>query len=234
MKKISILFILASLLTSQLTAQQQPSSGVSLNTAVDSASYALGIFNGLGLRDHFNSFPGEEINYNALTESLILALKGDLDALKMTQEFAQVYLQSYVMDATVRDAEAAKEEEALFFAENKTRDGVVTTASGLQYKIVEPGEGDSPSIDDKVTIHYMGILTNGTLFDSTYDRGEPLTYGVAQMISGLSEGLLLMKTGSKYVFWIPSKLAYGDQGAPPKIKPNSMLIFEVVLLSFEK
>jgi len=233
MKRISILFILAALLTSQLAAQQT-SSGISLKNAVDSASYALGMNIGTGMREQFKTFPGGKINLDALAEAYLHALKGESEALIMNMEFAQTYIQSFLMDATVRDAETAKAEETRFFAENKNRDGIITTASGLQYKVVTQGEGEKPKPDDTVVLHYIGALLDGTVFQSSYDRPEPLKMAAGQFISGLAEGLQLMPVGSKYVFWIPSELAYGSQGAEPKIKPNTMLIFEVELLEIEK
>jgi FKBP-type peptidyl-prolyl cis-trans isomerase FkpA/FKBP-type peptidyl-prolyl cis-trans isomerase FklB len=234
MRKIGILFIIAAIITSQLAAQQQISSGVSLKTAVDTASYALGMNIGMGMREQFSTFPGGKVNFDVLAAAYVHALKGENDMLIMDMEFAQNFLQSYVMDATVREAEAAKAEEMQFFTENKNRDGIVTTKSGLQYKIVTQGEGEKPTVEGQVVMHYIGVLLDGTPFQSSYDRGEPLTIGAGQMISGLTEGLLLMPVGSKYVFWIPSELAYGTEGAPPKIKPNTALIFEVELLGIEK
>jgi len=233
MKKISILFILAAIIISPLAAQQKTSSGIRLTSAVDSACYAIGMSHGLGLRDQMATFPGGQANFHAVAEAFLYAITGDIEALQINPELAQAFLQAYIMEATTKDAEAAKIEEALYLAENKTREGVITTESGLQYKVVKQGEGEKPTIDDIVTVHYIGILLDGTIFQSSYERGEPLTMGVTQFISGWAEGLQLMPVGSTYVFWIPSELAYGEQGKG-RIKPNTMLIFEVVLLSFEK
>jgi len=233
MKRISTLFILATILTSHLAAQQT-SSGVSLKNVVDSASYALGMNVGMGMREQFLTFPGGKVNFDALAEAYIHAIRGETDALIMNKEFAQTFLQSYLMAASVRDAENAKEEGIRFFAENKNRAGVITTESGLQYNVVTQGEGEKPTSEDTVVLHYIGALLDGTVFQSSYDRGEPLKMEAGNFISGLSEGLQLMPVGSKYVFWIPSELAYGAEGAEPKIKPNTTLIFEVELLGIEK
>jgi len=233
MKRISMLFILVAILTSQLAAQQI-SSGFSLKNAVDSASYAVGINIGTGMREQFKTFPGGKINLDALAEAYIHALKGETDALIMDVEFAQAFFQSYIMDATVRDAETAKVEEIRFFAENKNREGVITTASGLQYKVVTQGEGEKPTSDDTVVLHYIGAFLDGTVFQSSYDRPEPYKMAAGEFISGLAEGLQLMPVGSKYVLWIPAELAYGTEGREPKIKPNATLIFEVELLDIEK
>ena len=233
MKKISIIFILTAIITSPLAAQQQSSSGISLNTAGDSACYAIGMSHGLGLRDQMATFPGGQANFHAVAEAFVYAITGDIEALQINPELAQAFLQAYIMESTTKEAEAAKIEEALYLAENKTREGVITTESGLQYKVVKQGEGKKPTIDDKVTVHYIGILLDGTIFQSSYERGEPLTMDVTQFISGWAEGLQLMPIGSTYVFWIPSELAYGEQGKG-RIKPNTMLIFEVELLGIEK
>ena len=233
MRKISIIFILTAIITSPLAAQQQSSSGISLNTAGDSACYAIGMSHGLGLREQMATFPGGQANFHAVAEAFLYAITGNMEALQINPDFAQAFLQAYIMDATMKEAEAAKLEESLYLAENKTREGVITTESGLQYKIIIQGEGEKPTIDDKVTVHYMGILMDGSIFQSSHERGEPLTMEVSQFIDGWAEGLQLMPTGSKYIFWIPSELAYGEQGQG-RIKPNTMLFFEVELLGIEK
>ena len=108
--------------------------------------------------------------------------------------------------------------------------GVQTTYSGLQYEVIRPGTGKRPSTFNKVKVHYHGRLTNGTVFDSSVQRGQPATFGVGQVIPGWTEGLQLMQEGAKYRFTIPPNLAYGAKGAPPKIGPNETLIFDVELL----
>jgi FKBP-type peptidyl-prolyl cis-trans isomerase len=123
-----------------------------------------------------------------------------------------------------------QEEGAAFYEENLAKEGVVTTESGLQYEVIEEGDGPTPSADDRVSIHYRGTLLDGTEFDSSYDRGEPTEFGVTAVIAGFSEGLQLMKVGSHYRFFIQSSLAYGAQGSPPTIGPNATLIFEVEML----
>ena len=115
-------------------------------------------------------------------------------------------------------------------AENAKKDGVVTTESGLQYEVLTKGSGASPTADDSVTVHYTGTLIDGTIFDSSVERGEPATFGVTQVIAGWTEALQLMSVGDKLRLVIPSDLAYGLRGAGPSIGPNSTLIFEVELL----
>ncbi len=121
-----------------------------------------------------------------------------------------------------------------FLAENKAKDGVVETASGLQYIVLTQGEGPSPAAADRVTVHYEGKLLDGTVFDSTYERGEPAEFVLDSVISGWTEGVQLMKVGSKYRFFIPSDLAYGGRGAGQDIGPNATLTFEVELISIEQ
>jgi FKBP-type peptidyl-prolyl cis-trans isomerase len=120
-----------------------------------------------------------------------------------------------------------------WLAANATREGVVTTASGLQYKVLEKGKGKSPLLQDQVTVHYEGHKIDGTSFDSSYDRGEPATFPLSNVIRGWQEGLQLMKPGAKYELYIPSGLAYGPQGMPPTIAPDEVLLFTVELISIQ-
>ncbi|NRB70265.1 MAG: FKBP-type peptidyl-prolyl cis-trans isomerase, partial [Vibrio sp.] len=129
----------------------------------------------------------------------------------------------------VLGSKAAKEGKA-FLEENAKKDGVKVTESGLQYEVIEAGEGDSPSEDDIVEVHYEGTLVNGEVFDSSYERGEPTVFPLNRVIPGWTEGLQLMKEGAKYRFVIPAELAYGDREVGGQIPPNSTLIFTVELL----
>ena len=228
MKKITVLFILATLFVSPLAAQQQ----TILSSAVDSACYAIGIMNGTGLKESMNQFPGGKYNLNAIAEAFVQVMTDDTQSLLMNLEEAQSYLQAFVMEITIKEAEAAKEEEIRFLAENKSKEGVITTESGLQYKFIQKGEGDKPGLNDNVTVHYTGSLLDGTVFDSSITRGEPQTLTVSRVITGWIELLQLMPLGSKVLAWIPSELGYGAQGSGP-IKPNSTLVFELELLGIE-
>ena len=120
--------------------------------------------------------------------------------------------------------------ENSFLEENATKEGVSVTDSGLQYKVLLEGTGKSPAATDRVTVHYEGTLTDGTVFDSSYDRGQPIDFGLNQVIRGWTEGVQLMKEGAKYKFFIPSELAYGPRGAGGVIGPNEDLIFTVELI----
>ena len=121
-----------------------------------------------------------------------------------------------------------------FLEQNAKNDSVVVTKSGLQYMVLEEGNGTKPGPTDKVTVHYTGKLLDGTVFDSSVERGEPATFGLDQVIPGWTEGLQLMSEGSKYRLFIPSELAYGSKGAGSDILPNSTLIFDVELIKVEK
>jgi len=135
-------------------------------------------------------------------------------------------------EAERRATEGAANAEAgeAFLAENAAREGVTVTESGLQYEVLRDGDGPTPGPQDRVRIHYKGTLIDGTQFDSSYDRGEPTTFGVNGVIAGFSEGLQLMPVGSQYRFYIPSDLGYGPNGSGPNIGPNATLVFEVELL----
>lgn len=182
----------------------------------------------------------ESFNMNAFIAAFAGALNDESPLIQnsesliqdASQKAAQVKEARAAEDMKVQYAEQIAEGEK-FMAENKTKDGVVTLPSGLQYKVITQGTGEIPSGTDQVTVHYNGTLLDGTVFDSSVERGEPTTFGVNQVIKGWTEALQLMPVGSKWILYIPYDLAYGgrDQGA---IKPFSNLIFEVELISVEK
>ena len=120
-----------------------------------------------------------------------------------------------------------------FLAENASKDGVTTTESGLQYKVLEEGNGDSPTQSSTVKVHYEGRLIDGTIFDSSYQRGEPVSFPLNAVIAGWTEGLQLMQVGAKHELYIPFELAYGKKGSPPRVPPFATLIFKVELLDIE-
>ena len=124
----------------------------------------------------------------------------------------------------------ANEVEITYLAENGEKEGVTTTESGLQYKVITSGDGEKPTAADQVTVHYHGMLTDGTVFDSSVDRGQPASFGVTQVIKGWTEALQLMSVGDKWKLTIPANLAYGDQGYGGMIGPGATLVFEVELL----
>ena len=234
MKKISVLVATVIVAMSASFTSCDSHKSASLKTAVDSASYAIGINTGANYRTNLKTLPGGEANIDDLIAGFIQAIKGDSAAMKMTPETAQQYLQTYFVEASAKEAAQNKEAGEKFLAENKTKEGVITTESGLQYKVEKEGTGEKPTAADHVKVHYTGTLLDGTKFDSSVDRGEPAEFGVSQVIRGWTEGLQIMPAGSKYIFWIPSDLAYGERGAGQDIKPNSVLKFEVELLEVIK
>ena len=143
---------------------------------------------------------------------------------------AQGILQNYFTKQQAKAGQGSIQEGQKFLSENSQRDGVVSLESGLQYEIITPSEGAKPTLDDQVTTHYHGTLLDGTVFDSSVDRGQPASFGVTQVIKGWTEALQLMSVGDKWKLTIPSNLAYGDQGAGGMIGPGATLIFEVELL----
>lgn len=233
MKKISVL-VATAIVAMGITSCGDSHKSASLKTAADSVSYAIGISTGAGYKENLKTLPGDPANVDDLIAGFIQAIKGDSSAMKMTPQAAQAYVQTYFMEASARDAKETKEEGEKFLAENKSKKDVFTTESGLQYQVVTEGTGDKPTATDKVKVHYTGTLLDGTKFDSSVDRGEPMEFPVNGVIKGWTEVLQLMPVGSKYIVWIPSDLAYGERGAGQDIKPNSTLKFEIELLEIVK
>lgn len=203
------------------------------SSQAERGSYAIGLDMGASL-SHFR----DEIDVAALIEGLTDTLTGreprltQQEAVTVMQEFATTLRERA---STRRDAltETNLAKGEAFLAENKGKDGVVTTESGLQYEVLQPGTGATPTADDRVTVHYRGTLLDGTEFDSSYERGEPAAFEVGKIIPGWTEALQLMKVGAKYRLFIPPPLAYGENGAGDVIGPNATLIFEVELLGIE-
>lgn len=234
MKKISVLVATAIVAMGMGFTSCDSHKSASLKTAADSVSYAIGISTGAGYKENLKTLPGDPANVDDLIAGFIQAIKGDSSAMKMTPQAAQTYIQTYFMEASARDSKKTKEEGEKFLAENKTKKDVITTESGLQYQVVTEGTGAKPTASDVVKVHYTGTLLDGTKFDSSVDNGEPAQFPVGGVIKGWTEVLQLMPVGSKYIVWIPSELAYGEQGAGRDIKPNSTLKFEIELLDIVK
>jgi FKBP-type peptidyl-prolyl cis-trans isomerase FklB len=155
------------------------------------------------------------------------------DSLDISKEQGKKILQEYFEKIAAEKQEKVNKAEMAFLTENATKEGVITTESGLQYEILSSGDGKSPNSTDQVTVHYHGTLMDGTVFDSSVDRGEPATFPVTGVIPGWTEALQLMSIGDKWKLTIPSNLAYGERGAG-SIGPNAILIFEVELLEINK
>lgn len=190
-------------------------------------SYGLGLSLGSNLKR--NGVDPGEVDLDQFIRGFKDAAGGTA---QMTENDARNAIMAYQSEARKRMAENNKKAAEQFLAANKSREGVVTTASGLQYKVLSEGAGDSPKANDQVTVHYKGTLLDGTEFDSSYKRGQPATFGVGQVIKGWTEALQLMKPGAKWQLFIPPELAYGEAGRPG-IPPNSLLQFEVELISVQ-
>jgi FKBP-type peptidyl-prolyl cis-trans isomerase len=204
-----------------------------LTTFAQKSSYAIGVNVASSL-----SQVKDDLDQAAFFQGLRDALAGR--DLLLSDEEAQQVMQEFTKNMQTRqaaDRSAAStrnlEEGRAFLAKNKEQEGVITTASGLQYRVLREGTGPSPKATDRVTVNYSGKLIDGTEFDSSYKRGEPATFAVNGVIKGWSEALQLMKVGGKYELFIPSDLAYGERGAGQSIGPNATLIFEVELLKIE-
>jgi FKBP-type peptidyl-prolyl cis-trans isomerase FkpA/FKBP-type peptidyl-prolyl cis-trans isomerase FklB len=234
MKKFSLLAMMAMVIGGIAFSSCDSKKSVSLKSGVDSTSYIIGASYGAGLRENIKTFPGDPGNIDALIAGFLDGANGDSIHLGMDMQAAQAYVQQYFQNAQNLAAEVTKAEGEKFLAENKTKSGVITTESGLQYKVITEGTGIKPLAEDTVKVHYTGKLLDGTTFDSSVDRGEPISFPLNGVIRGWSEGVQLMPVGSKYVFWIPSDLAYGPQPPSQLIKPNSTLEFEVELLEVIK
>jgi FKBP-type peptidyl-prolyl cis-trans isomerase FklB len=225
MKK-SVLIVLLSVLAWNLAAQKKVGK-VKIENERDSVSYALGV----SIATNLKAQNINEINPLAMAKALedVYADKNVM----MTPDQANEVIQKFFDKKESTKYQSTIDEGKKFLAENAKKEGVVTLPSGLQYKVIEPGTGKTPVATDKVKTHYRGTLIDGTVFDSSYDRGEPLVFGVTQVIKGWTEALMLMKEGAKWELYIPADLAYGsrDMGT---IKPFSTLIFTVELISIEK
>ena len=205
-----------------------PKPKFALRNENDTVSYSIGVSIGQSLKTQGL----DSVN----VEALALALRSvyQSDSLLIASEQANHLLSGYFQNLQAKKAEAAKQASLKFLAENKAKPGVVTLPSGLQYQVLKEGTGATPKATDKVTAHYRGTLLDGTVFDSSYDRNQPLAIGVSEVVAGWTEALQLMKVGAKWKLFIPSELAYGERGSPPVIAPNSALIFEMELLSIGK
>jgi len=206
---------------------------VPLKTRKEKFSYALGMDIGNKVGPSLKQ-QSVEVDPNLVSQGLQDAMSGTKT--RLTPEEAQAVLREVQTEVNKQRQEkmqqAAAEGEA-FLTANKSKEGVVTLPSGLQYKILTAGTGPKPASSDSVVCNYRGTLINGTEFDSSYKRGQPATFGVGQVIKGWTEALQLMPVGSKWQLFVPSSLAYGERGAGAEIGPNATLIFEVELLSIQ-
>lgn len=236
MKKLSI--VLLSIFISAFAVQAKPKKvkkeqkvapKVELTSESDSASYAMGVYMGMQCESMLSA---QNYNIDLFLKAFEAAVFNA--PVLMTPDETVNFLNAYEKRVKEREnADRIKLGES-FLAENAKREGVQTTASGLQYQVVKMGEGAKPIASDKVKVHYEGFLIDGKKFDSSIDRGNPTEFTLNRVIKGWTEGLLLMPVGSKFTFYIPYNLAYGAQGVGNVIPPYSTLIFEVELLDIIK
>lgn len=199
-----------------------------LKSQNDSVSYAFG----LKIAADLKSSGVDQLNYQAWSKAMEQVFKGEKTEITETQ--AQELITGFMTKGSEKKSTSLIAEGDKFLAENKSKPGVITLPSGLQYLVLKQGTGLKPKPGAEVTVHYKGTLLNGKQFDSSYERGEPLSFKLSRVIPGWVEGVQLMQEGSKYRFFIPWKLAYGPQGAGQDIPPYSVLIFEIELLNAGK
>ena len=198
---------------------------------MDKLSYALGI----GIGSQLAGMGAKELNIDDFAQAIKDVISGS--ELKVDNAEAQTLVQNFFQEqeakqqaAAAEAGKAAKAAGEAFLAENGKKDGIVTLPSGLQYQVLKEGNGKKPSSTDQVVCHYEGTLIDGTVFDSSYQRNQPATFGLNQVIAGWTEGVQLMQEGAKYRFFIPYNLAYGERGAGAQIPPFAALVFDVELI----
>ena len=196
-----------------------------LTTDLDSVSYAIGV----DIANSLTSAGVEEVNYDAFFDGLKNSIEGN--DLKIDKESIKPIIQKYFTDIRIKKLAENLEEGRAFLEKNKEKEGIIVTESGLQYEVIEEGTGKTPTATSKVKCHYHGTLIDGTVFDSSVERGEPMDFVLNRVIPGWTEGVQLMKEGAKYKFYIPTELGYGERVRPGgKIEGNMALIFEVELI----
>jgi FKBP-type peptidyl-prolyl cis-trans isomerase FklB len=227
----SMIAVLIMTATAPTTASAQK--GSSLMTKQDSNMYALGMQIGRSLQSQ-----GLDLNVDMIAEGMRGFLSGNA---KLSDQQFQACMENLQQEAMAKmqaeqsaKGSANKARGDRFLAENEKKEGVKTTPTGLQYKVVKEGTGKKPSKENTVKVHYTGTTIDGKVFDSSVERGEPIEFPLSGVIAGWTEGVQLMSIGSKYTFYIPSNLAYGEQGAGQAIGPNETLIFDVELLDITK
>ena len=224
MKRTVVAVLLLVLTVGAAYAADKPS------TKLEKVSYSIGMNIASNMLNQ-----NLEIDADQLAAGLKAKLKGeetlltDVEMAEVLTAFQQEMQMKQMAEAAAAAAEAEKASTE-FLATNGKKDGVVTLDSGLQYKVIKEGTGATPKVDSKVKVHYKGTLMDGTVFDSSYDRGEPASFPVNGVIKGWTEALQLMKEGAKWQLVIPADLAYGERGAPPTIPANAVLVFDVELL----
>jgi FKBP-type peptidyl-prolyl cis-trans isomerase len=227
--KFLVIFLAGTFVISGISCQQSNSlKKVKLASEADSASYAIGLQIADNIKTNVKNAPGsDKLNIDILINAFASHFKGDKTLMTMDQ--TEAILNSFFSKAQAVEGQKNLEQGNSFLEKNKARQGVVTTASGLQYEIIKAGTGPKPKETDKVKVNYKGSFIDGTEFDSSISRGEPAEFQVNGVIKGWTEAMLLMPVGSKWKLYIPPQIGYGENGNG-RIKPNSVLVFEVELL----
>ncbi|NOT37433.1 MAG: FKBP-type peptidyl-prolyl cis-trans isomerase [Saprospiraceae bacterium] len=221
MNKNFIIALLCAFSISHFTTNAQNN-----NRPMDNFSYSVGVLIAKSLKDQGI----DNLNMDDFMKGLNEQLKGTANC--TVEQATQAYSKG-MQEVAAKKNGPLKEAGEKFLAENKTKPGVVTTTSGLQYQVIKMGDGAKPGPTSKVKVHYHGTLPDGKVFDSSVERGEPISFPLNGVIPGWTEGVQLMPVGSKFKFFIPYNLAYGERGAGADIKPFSALVFEVELLAIE-
>ncbi len=238
-KPTVVAIALLSVMGCQESAKQEEKA-VALETEIQKQAYGLGASIGMYMERNL-----EEHDKMGLALDKSLIIRGFTDSMAGKSQIEKEDIQALLMnldqemkakqaEQAAASAEASLAEGQKFLDENAKQDGVQVTESGIQYQVLTAAEGDKPAATDTVKVHYKGTFLNGETFDSSYDRGQPAVFPLNRVISGWTEGVQLMSVGSKYKFTIPSDLAYGPNGNPPRIPGNSVLQFEIELLEIQK
>lgn len=227
-KKISVFAGLAFLILSACNGQSKKETEMNMENEMDKVSYSLGVNIGSNLKKQ----GWKDLNTEAIAKA-IEDMMADKEPLVSLEEAGNA-LNEYVKKLQEEQFATKKDEGTKFLEENAKKEGVMTLPSGLQYKVLKEGTGEKPALTDKVTTHYHGTKIDGSVFDSSVERGQPATFPVSGVIPGWTEALQLMPVGSKWQLYVPYDLAYGERGAGQAIGPYETLIFDVELLSIEK
>ena len=218
--------IIISSLLAVVACKTETPKEVKLENELDSVSYSLGVNIGENIKNQF-----EDISLDNFKAGMKEVLDNEKDP-KISGEQATAIIQGYFTKKQGQESESMIEEGRKFLETNASKEGVTVLESGLQYEVLAQGDGiNMPKLEDNVTTHYHGTLMDGTVFDSSVDRGEPASFPVNGVIKGWTEALQLMSVGSKWKLYVPYDLAYGERGAGPQIGPYSTLVFEVELIS---
>ena len=236
MRRISLLLLLACFVSVNARVPHKRPDEKNLNTplllnAKDSASFAFGFAVASDMVSNLGNFPAK-VDRRLMLEGFTAVMRND--STSWTADKAAAFVNDYFTKAQQEKNKKMQAEQTAWLENNAKRDGVVTLPSGLQYEVIKEGEGEKPTPNSLVKVHYEGKLIDGTVFDSSFERGEPIELRLNQVIKGWTEGLQLMKRGAEYILFVPYNLGYGERGAGQSIPPYSTLIFRVQLLEINE